>query len=160
MAMGTDFLVGSLLYFARVLVSSLICLFLGYLGIRILDFMTTKITEFKTIKGDSMGTSLFVSGFFIFAGLVVYGSITKPFFQSQAVMVGPYFNIQQFLNVLLGFFASLLLGFLFYLVFAKLTPFGVDLDDVNKSPVAVGFFLFAYEVFLGIIMYASITMPL
>jgi hypothetical protein len=38
--------------------------------------------------------------------------------------------------------------------------FGVDLDDVNKSPVAIGVFLFGYEVFLGLIIYASLVMPL
>lgn len=156
MVLGSEFLISQLLWFARAFVSSLICLFLGYLGIVSLDYITTKITEFKTIKGNPVGTSLFVSGFFIFAGLVVYGCMNKPFFQSQAVFLGPYFNIEQFIIVLLGFFVSLLFGWLFYLVFAKLTPFGVDLDDINKSPVAVGLFLFGYEVFLGLIIYGSL----
>jgi uncharacterized membrane protein YjfL (UPF0719 family) len=49
---------------------------------------------------------------------------------------------------------------MFYLVFAKLTPFGVDLDDINKHPMAVGLFLFCYEVFLGLIMLASLTIPI
>lgn len=160
MAMGLDFLITSLLWFVRAFISSLICLFLGYLGIRILDYMTTKITEFKDIKGDPVGTSLFVSGFFIFAGLVVFGCMNNPFFLGQSVTFGSYFNVERFFIILLSFFVSLFFGGLFYLVFAKLTPFGVDLDDVNKSPVAVGIFLFGYEVFLGIIMYASIVMPL
>jgi hypothetical protein len=160
MAIGLEFLINALFWFARVFVSSLICLFLGYLGIIGLDYITTKITEFKTIKKDPLAISLFVGGFLIFAGLVVFGCMDKPFFQSQAAMFGPYFNIEQFINVVLSFLASLLFGWLFYVVFAKLTPFGVDLDDVNKSPVAVGFFLFGYEVFLGLIMYASITIPL
>jgi len=49
---------------------------------------------------------------------------------------------------------------LFYYVFAKLKPFGVDLDDVNKQPVSIGVFLFCYEVFLGLIMLASLTLPI
>jgi uncharacterized membrane protein YjfL (UPF0719 family) len=49
---------------------------------------------------------------------------------------------------------------MFYLIFAKLTPFGIDLDDINKHPVAVGSFLFCYEVFLGLIMLASLTLPI
>jgi succinate-acetate transporter protein len=57
-------------------------------------------------------------------------------------------------------FVSLLFGWLFYTVFARLTPFGMDLDDVNKSPVAVGIFLFGYEVFLGLIVYGALMMPL
>lgn len=141
-------------------VSSLICLFIGYLGIRSLDYITTKITEFKTIKGDPLATSLFVSGFFIFAGLVVYGSMVNPFFLGQSVILGAYFNIERLIIVLLSFGASLLFGWLFYFVFARLTPFGIDLDDVNKSPVAVGVFLFGYEVFLGLIIYGSLVIPL
>jgi uncharacterized membrane protein YjfL (UPF0719 family) len=130
------------------------------LGIRSLDYITTKITEFKTIKGDPLATSLFVSGFFIFAGLVVYGSMVNPFFLGQSVIFDAYFNIERLVIVLLSFGASLLFGWLFYFVFARLTPFGIDLDDVNKSPVAVGVFLFGYEVFLGLIIYGSLVIPL
>jgi len=160
MVIGSEFLTNSLLWFIRALVSSVICLFIGYLGIRSLDYITTKITEFKTVRGDPLATSLFVSGFFIFAGLVVFGSMVNPFFLGQSVIFGAYFNIERLFIVVLSFGVSLLFGWLFYLVFAKLTPFGVDLDDVNKSPVAVGVFLFGYEVFLGLIMYASLIIPL
>lgn len=149
-----------LLWFVRALVSSIICLLIGYIGIRSLDYITTKINEFKIIKGDPLATSLFISGFLIFAGLVVYGSMVNPFFLAQSVIFGSYFNIERLLIVLLSFCVSLFVGWLFYLVFAVLTPFGVDLDDVNKSPVAVGFFLFGYEVFLGLIIYASLMVPL
>jgi hypothetical protein len=41
-----------------------------------------------------------------------------------------------------------------------MTPFGIDLDDINKSPVAVGVFLFGYEVFLGLLLYGSLIIPL
>lgn len=160
MVIGSEFLTTSLLWFVRAFVSSLICLVIGYLGIRSLDYITTKITEFKDIKGDPLATSLFVSGFFIFAGLVVYGSMVNPFFLGQSVIVGAYFNIERLVIVLLSFGASLLFGWLFYFVFARLTPFGIDLDDVNKSPVAVGVFLFGYEVFLGLIIYGSLVVPL
>lgn len=158
--MGSEFLTALLLWFVRALISSLICLFVGYVGIRSLDHITTKINEFRIIKGDPLATSLFVSGFLIFAGLVVYGSLVNPFFLAQSVIFGAYFNIERLLIVVLSFCASLFVGWLFYFVFAVLTPFGVDLDDVNKSPVAVGLFLFGYEVFLGLIMYASLVVPL
>jgi len=90
----------------------------------------------------------------------VYGSMSEPLFQSQAAIFNVSVNIERVLIVVLSFFASLIFGWLFYLAFAKLTPFGVDLDDVNKSPAAVGMFLFGYEVFLGLVLYASITIPL
>jgi hypothetical protein len=160
MAIGLEFLTSTLLYFIRAFISSLILLFLGYLGIRSLDYMTTRITEFKTIKGDPLATSLFVSGFLIFAGLVEHGSMVNNFFLGQSVIFGAYFNIERLFVVILSFFVSLLFGWLFYVVFSKVKLFGVDLDDVNKSPVAIGVFLFGYEVFLGIIIYASLIMPL
>jgi len=76
------------------------------------------------------------------------------------VTIGAYFNVQRLLVVIISFFVSLLFGGVFYLVFAHLTPFGIDLDDINKQPMAVGVFLFCYEVFLGLIVLASLTLPM
>jgi len=135
-------------------------LLIGYVGIRIITSLTTKVKEFESIRGNSLATGLFVGGFFIYAGLVVYGSMVNPFFLSQSVIVGAYFNLQRLLVVIISFFVSLFFGWLFYLVFAKLRPFGVDLDDINKHSVAVGIFLLCYEVFLGLIMLASLTLPI
>jgi hypothetical protein len=86
--------------------------------------------------------------------------MVNPFFLSQSVNVGSYFNFQRLLVVIISFFVSLFFGGLFYLVFAKLRPFGIDLDDISKHPQAVGAFLFSYEVFLGLIMLASLTLPI
>ena len=157
--MSPEFLTALLLWFVRAFVSSLICLFLGYLGIRCLDYITTDINEFRKIRGDPVATSLFVSGFLVFAGLVVYGSMVNPFFLGQYVLFSSYFNVERLLIVVLSFVISLFFGWLFYVVFAKLKPFGIDLDDVNKSPLAIGVFMFCYEVFLGLIMFASLILP-
>ena len=160
MAISSDFIVTVLLWFVRAFLSSLICLILGIIGIKGITHITTKISEFKTIKGNPIATSLFVSGFLIFAGLVVYGSMVNPFFLGQNVIFGSFFNWQRLLIVVLSFFVSLFFGWLFYALFAKITPFGIDLDDINKSPVAVGVFLFGYEVFLGLLLYGSLIIPL
>jgi hypothetical protein len=85
---GTEIYTSLLLWFARALVSSLICLVLGYIGIKILTLETTKIKEFETIKGHALATSLFVSGFLVNAGLVIYGSVVNPFFLSQSIVIG------------------------------------------------------------------------
>lgn len=157
---GSEFLLSLVLWFVRAFVSSLICLLIGYVGIRSITLLTTKIKEFESIKGDSLATSLFVGGFFVYAGLVIYGSMVNPFFLSQSVTVGAYFNVQRLFVVVLSFFVSLFFGGLFYLVFAQLRPFGIDLDDINKHPMAVGIFLFCCEIFLGLIMFASLTIPM
>ena len=159
-AVPSEFIAAILLWFVRAFISSIICLVIGIIGIMSLTRITTKISEFKTIKGNPTATSLFVSGFLIFAGLVVYGSMVNPFFLGQSVIFSSYFNLQRLLVVALSFFVSLFFGWLFYIVFAKLTPFGIDLDDVNKSPIAVGIFLFGYEVFLGLIIYGSLLVRL
>ncbi len=160
MAIASEFFTTLLLWFTRALISSLICLIIGLISIKALTRITTKINEFKTIKGDPIATSLFLSGFLIFAGLVVYGSMVNPFFLGQSVLFGSFFNLQRLFVVGLSFFVSLIFGWLFYFVFAKLTPFGIDLDDINKSPIAVGTFLFGYEVFLGLLIYGSLMVPL
>lgn len=157
---GSEFLISLGLWFIRAFVSSLICLVIGYVGIKSITVITSKIKEFESLRGDSLGTSLFVGGFFVYAGLVIYGSMVNPFFLSQSVNVGSYFNLQRLLVVVLSFFVSLVFGGLFYLVFAKLRPFGIDLDDINKHPTAVGAFLFCYELFLGLIVLASLTLPI
>jgi len=86
--------------------------------------------------------------------------MVNPFFLGQSVIISSYFNLQRLLVVISSLLVSMLFGWLFYYIFAKLTPFGIDLDDVNKSPTAVGMFLFGYEVFLGLIIYGSLIIPL
>jgi uncharacterized membrane protein YjfL (UPF0719 family) len=154
------FLVSLFLWFVRAFISSMICLLIGYIGIRSITLVTPRIKEFESIRGNPLATSLFVGGFFVYAGLVVYGSMVNPFFLSQSVTVGSYFNVQRLLVVVLSFFVSLFFGGLFYLVFDKLRLFGIELDDINKHHMAVGVFLFCYEVFLGLIMFASLTVPI
>jgi len=156
---GSDFLITLLLWFVRAFVSSVICLLIGYIGIKSIPLLTPKIKEFESIKGHSLATSLFVGGFFVYAGLVVYGSMVNPFFLSQNVTVGSYFNLQRLLVLVISFFVSLFFGGLFCLVFTKLRLFGIELDDINKHPMAVGVFLLCYEVFLGLILFASLTVP-
>jgi len=157
---GSEFLLSLGLWFLRAFVSSLICLAIGIVGIKSITVLTTKIKEFESIKGNALATSLFVGGFFVYAGLVIYGSMVNPFFLSQAVTVVAYFNVQRLLVVILSFFVSLLFGGLFYFVFEKLRLFGLELDDVNKHPMAIGVFLFCYEIFLGLIIFASLTVPI
>jgi succinate-acetate transporter protein len=86
--------------------------------------------------------------------------MVNPFFLSQSVSIGSYFNIERLIVVTLSFFVSFIFGSLFYLIFSKLHIFGVDLDDINKNPIAIGVFLFCYQIFLGLIIFASLNIPL
>jgi hypothetical protein len=81
---GEEFLTTLGLWFVRAFVSSLICLLLGYLSIKIVSKITTQIQEFETIKGHPLATSLFLGGFLVYAGLVIYGSmVTRSFCPNQ-----------------------------------------------------------------------------
>ena len=159
MAVPSSLILSILLWLLRTFVSSLICLFLGLLGIRMLTSITTEIKEFKTIRKNPEATALFVGGFLILAGLVVHGSALNPIFLGQALIIGPYLNLQRLLAVILSVIVSLVFGWFFYIIFAKISPMGIDLDDVNRSPIAIGAFLFCYEVFLGLIIHASLSIP-
>jgi len=155
-----EFITSLGLWFVRAFISSLICLLIGYIGIKSITFITTKIKEFESIKGDPLATGLFVGGFFVYAGLVVYGCMVNPFFLSQSITIGAYFNLQRLVVVIISFFVSLIFGALFYYLFSRGKPFSFDLDDINKNPTAIGVFLFCYEVFLGLIVLGSLTLPM
>ena len=157
---GTETLFSLFLWFIRALISSIICLIIGYLGIRGLSLITDKINEFESIKGNPLATSLFIGGFFIYAGLVIYGSMVNPFFLSQSVSLGAYFNYTRLAIVLLSFFVSFIFGGLLSFLFSKLNLFDIDLDDINNDPVAIGIFLFCYQIFLGVIIFSSLNIPL
>lgn len=148
------------LWFIRALVSSIICLIIGYLGIRGISLITPKVNEFESIKGHSVATSLFLGGFFIYAGLVIYGSLVNPFFLSQSVSVMSFFNLTRLAVVVLSFIVSFVFGSILHFIFTRIHLFDLNFDDINNDPLAIGIFLFCYQVFLGLIIFASLNVPL
>ena len=157
---GTTLLTTLLLWFLRALVSSVICLAIGLLGIKAISAVTTKVNEFESIKGNPTATSLFLGGFFVYAGLVIYGSMVNPFFLSQNILVGSSLQHREAPDCPPQFSSQLPLRHTLLTIFSRLKLFEVDLDDINKHPVAVGVFLFCYQVFLGLIIFASLNIPL
>jgi uncharacterized membrane protein YjfL (UPF0719 family) len=133
---------------------------IGFFGISVLDRITISIKEFSIIKKDPDAISLFVGGFLVFVGLVIHGTSQNPIFLSQTVLYTGFINFQRFLIVITSVLISLVFGWLFYYIFAKVEPKGIDLDNINKSPKAVGTFVFCYEVFMGLIINASLAIPL
>jgi hypothetical protein len=133
---------------------------IGFIGIAVLDRITIDIKEFSIIKKDPDATALFVGGFLIFVGLVIHGTSLNPIFLSQTVLYTGFLNLERFLIVIASVLVSLFFGWLFYCVFAKVKPKGIDLDNINKSPKAVGIFIFCYEVFMGLVINSSLAIPL
>jgi len=148
------------LWFLRVFLSSSFCVIIGFFGIASLDRITIGVKEFSLIRDDPDATALFVGGFLLFLGLVIHGTSQNPIFLSQTILYTGFFSFQRFLIVILSVFVSLFFGWLFYYIFAKVEPKGIDLDNINKSPRAVGLFMFCYEVFMGLVINSSLAIPL
>ena len=160
MAMPTSTLLGILYWTLGTVGTSLVCLLVGLVSIKAMVHVTTEIKEFDRIRGDGTAISLFVSGFIVFTGLIIHGSSLNPIFQGNVASAASFINVSRFLVVLVAFGVSLAIGWLFYKLFAKVELFGVDLDEINQSPQAVGIFLFCYQIFIGLIVHASLSLPL
>ncbi len=141
-------------------VSGFLCILIGFIGIAVLDRITVGIKEFKVIRQDAEATALFVGGFLTFIGIVIHGTALNPIFLSQAILVGAYLDFQRLLVVLGSVFVSLVFGWIFYLIFAKIAPKGIDLDNISESPRAVGIFIFCYEIYMGLVIHSSLAIPL
>lgn len=160
MAMPTSTLLGILFWLLGTIGSSLFCLLIGLISIKALSYLTSEIKEFEVIKGNAIAISLFVGGFIVFTSLIIHGSSLNPIFQGNVIDPASFINVHRFILVLLAYGIGLAIGWFFYKLFAKVELFGIDLDDINKSPQAIGLFLFCYEIFIGLIVHASLSIPL
>lgn len=160
----TIFLADLLWTLIRSIVTFLICLVLGLIGIKLLDKVTPKIKEIEMVKGKPVPTALFAAGFLIFLGLIFYASVLSPLPIGIVTGFGHTVTPIQLLayrliTLLAGLAVSLVLAIMFYRIMAEIEPFGIDLDDVQKEPIAVGIYVFGYLVFLGLIFFAALVLP-
>ena len=147
-----------LIWLARVILLALICTLLAWLGIRALDALTPHIHERQRIGESPIATGLFIAGFFILVGLVIHGAITA-LTVVVAPVLGYIFDFRTWGVLAISFVISLLVGIALFHIVDKLTP-RIPFVSVNKSPVAVGIYVFGYLVFFGLILHAALTTPL
>ena len=147
-----------LVWMTKTILLALICVFLAWLGIRVLDALTPHIHKRQRIGEDPVATGLFIAGFFILVGLVIHGTITAP-----TVLGGPllayFFDFRRLGLIAVSFLMSLLIGIAIFRIVDRLTP-RIAFVSINKSPVAVGIYVFGYLVFFGLILHAALTTPL
>ena len=148
----------------RSFVTFIVCMVLGLAGLKLLDKMTPGISELRSIKGHSVPTALFAAGIFIFSALTVMGSVTAPLPIGVSSGLGQAVNPAmilgyRLLTLLAGFLISILFAFILTRVLAQVEPFGIDLHDAQKDPIAIGIYIMGYLIFLGIILYASLLLP-
>ncbi len=147
-----------LIWLARVILLALICTLLAWLGIRALDALTPHIHERQRIGESPVATGLFIAGFFILVGLVIHGAITA-LTVVVAPVLGYIFDFRTWGVLAISFVISVLIGIALFHMVDKLTP-RIPFASVNKSPVAVGIYVFGYLVFFGLILHAALTTPL
>ena len=147
-----------LIWLARVILLALICTLLAWLGIRALDALTPHIHKRQRIGESPIATGLFIAGFFVLVGLVIHGAITA-LTVVVAPILGYIFDFRTWGVLAISFVISLLIGIALFHIVDKLTP-RIPFVSVNKSPVAVGIYVFGYLVFFGLILHAALTTPL
>ena len=143
---------------ARAVVLALLCAFLAWLGIRVLDALTPEIDKRQRIGESPLATGLFIAGFFIMVGLVIHGAMTA-YTAIGSSIIGYIFDFRTWGLLAVSFVVSLLIGIALFLIIDKLTP-KIPFISINKSPEAVGVYVFGYLVFFGLILHAALTTPL
>ncbi len=154
----TGFWVIVLLWVARTIILAVICAFLAWLGIRVLDALTPHIHKRETIGKDPVSVGLFIAGFFILVGLVIHGTITGPVIIGAGILES-LIDVRRLGLIAISFLISLLLGIGLFRIIDKLTP-KIPFGSIGKSPIAVGTYVFGYLIFFGLIMHAALTTPL
>ena len=147
-----------LIWLAKVILLVLISTLLAWLGIRVLDAFTPHIHQRQRIGESPVATGLFIAGFFILVGLVVHGAITALTAVVDPIL-GYIFDFRTWGVLAISFVVSLLIGIALFHIVDKLTP-KIPFVSVNKSPVAVGIYVFGYLIFFGLILHAALTGPL
>jgi len=147
-----------LMWIARIVVLVAICTLLAWLGIRALDALTPNIKERERIGESPISTGLFIAGFFILVGLVIHGAATA-YTAVGTSALSFIFDFRTWGLVAISFAISLLIGIALMRIVDKLTP-KIPFLSVNKSPLAVGIYVFGYLIFFGLILHAALTTPL
>jgi len=158
LGLAAPFWVIVLIWLAKVILLALISTFLAWLGIRVLDALTPHIHQRQRIGEDPIATGLFIAGFFILVGLVIHGATTA-LTAVVTPILGYIFDFRTWGLLAISFLISLFIGIALFHIVDKLTP-RIAFANINKSPVAVGIYVFGYLVFFGLILHAALTTPL
>jgi len=146
------------IWVAKTIVLALLCALLAWLGIKTLDALTPSIHQRERVGESPVATGLFIAGFFILVGLVIHGAMTAYTVIGSSIL-GYIFDFRTWGLLAVSFVVSLLIGIALFFIVDKLTP-RIPFININKSPEAVGIYMFGYLVFFGLILHAALTTPL
>ena len=134
----------------KVVFFTLICFFLGWLGLRVLDALTPKIHQRELIGKDPRAVGLFISGFFIYLGLVIHGAVTT--LPGGLVVIDSIMRRLGLISV--AFVISLFLAVGMFNLLDRLTP-KIPFSSLRESSIGTGLYVFGYFAFLGLITHAA-----
>ena len=143
------------LWVAKVVIFVLICFFLGWLGLRVLDALTPRIHERTLIGKDPRAVGLFISGFIIYLGLVTHGAVTT--LPGGSLVWDLIFR--RLGLIVVAFVVSLLLAVGMFNLLDRLTP-KIPFSSLHESSLGTGFYVFGYFLFLGLITNAAFAAAL
>ena len=158
LGLGVPFWVITLIWLAKVVLLVFVSALLAWLGVKALDVLIPHVPYRERIGESPVAVGLFVAGFFILIGLVIHGAITA-LTAVTAPILWYIFDFRTWGLLAISFAISLLLGVALFYIVDKLTP-KIPFRSIEKSPIAVGIYIFGYLVFFGLIMHASLTTPL
>ena len=158
LGLALPFWVIVLIWLTRVIVMALISILLAWLGIRAMDALNPHIHKRQRIGESPVATGLFIAGFFILGGLVIHGAMTALTAVTTPIL-GYIFDFRTLGLLAISFVISLLIGVALFHIVDRLTP-RIPFLSVNKSPEAVGIYVFGYLIFFGLILHAALTTPL
>jgi uncharacterized membrane protein YjfL (UPF0719 family) len=156
--LSAPFYVVVLVWVARVIIWTFICVLLAWLGVGVLDALTPKIHERERIGENPVSVGLFISGFLILVGLVIHGVVTGPIVAGGSLLAS-LIDPRRLGLVAVSFLVAVLLGVALLRILDKLTP-KIPFLSVGQNPVAVGIYVFGYLVFFGLIIHGALIMPL
>ncbi|MEM3494667.1 MAG: hypothetical protein QW724_00130 [Nitrososphaerota archaeon] len=148
----------------RTFVTFLLIFFIGIGSLRVLDYITPGISEISKVRSNPIAVALFAAGFFVYLSFAVIASMISPLpigtTTGLVSGVNPLVLLTyKLITLFFGVLISLLFAFIYYRILAKIEPYGIDLDDVDKEPMAVGIYLMGYLIFLGAIVYVALLLP-
>lgn len=134
----------------KVVFFTLICFFLGWLGLRVLDALTPKIHQRELIGKDPRAVGLFISGFLIYLGLVIHGAVTT--LPGGLVVLDSIMRRLGLISV--AFVISLFLAVGMFNLLDRLTP-KIPFISLRESSLGTALYVFGYFAFLGLITHAA-----
>jgi hypothetical protein len=139
----------------KVVFFTLICFFLGWLGLRVLDALTPRIHQRELMGKDPRSVGLFISGFLVYIGLVIHGAVTT--------LPGGSFDLDLIMRrlglIVVAFAISLLLAVGMFNLLDRLTP-KIPFTRLRESSLGTGVYVLGYFVFLGLITHAAFAAAL